>query len=93
MSARILARMREQVRLRRYVMTTHAVDEMEDDGLNVFDVESVILTGGIVERQRDRDTHESKYVVRGRTLDGEPAAVVVKQGFGGRLVVVTVYAE
>jgi hypothetical protein len=36
---RILQRMRELVRTSRYVMTLHAEEEMEADGLNVFDIE------------------------------------------------------
>lgn len=32
---RILKRMRELVRIRRYVMTLHAEDEMSEDGLTI----------------------------------------------------------
>lgn len=64
MAARALTRMREMVRRRLYVMTTHAEEEMDNDGLTIFDVESVILTGEVVERQRDRRTREPKYLVR-----------------------------
>lgn len=39
-----------------YLTTTHAEEEMDYDGLTIYDVESVILTGGIIERQRDRKT-------------------------------------
>ena len=46
-------------------MTTHAEEEMDNDGLTIFDVEGVILTGEIIERQRDRKTRELKYLVRG----------------------------
>ncbi len=49
-----LKRMRELIRTRRYVMTLHAEDEMDADALTIFDVESVILTGQITERQHDR---------------------------------------
>ena len=45
-----LKRMRELIRTRRYVMTLHAEDEMDADGLTIFDVESVILAGQITER-------------------------------------------
>ena len=41
-------------------MTYHARKEMNDDGLTIYDVERGILTGAIVERQRDRTTGESK---------------------------------
>ncbi|RPH56843.1 DUF4258 domain-containing protein [bacterium] len=50
MPAHAIARMREAIRRRQYVMTTHAEEEMDDDGLTIFDVESVILTGDIIER-------------------------------------------
>jgi hypothetical protein len=43
MPARPLTQMREKVRRRLYVMTTHAEEEMDNDGLTIFDVESVIL--------------------------------------------------
>ena len=41
-------------------MTIHAGDEMEDDGLTVFDVEECVLSGIVVERQRDETTGEWK---------------------------------
>jgi hypothetical protein len=43
----------ERIRTRQYVMTLHAEEEMNDDHLSVFDVERGILTGEIMERQRD----------------------------------------
>jgi hypothetical protein len=85
--------MRELVRRRRYVLTTHADEEADQDGLSIQDVESVILSGAIVERQKDRDTHEWKYVVRGQTLDGRRASVVAKFGMVGGLYILTVYEE
>jgi hypothetical protein len=83
--------MREVVGASRYVATTHAVEEMEADGLTTFDVEHCILTGKIIERQRDRQTGERKYMVEGRTLDDEKVRAVVKLGPGGKLVFITVY--
>ncbi len=86
--------MRERVRKLQYVMTLHAEEEMDDDGLTIFDVESVILTGRIIEQQRDRRTRERKYLVRGETVDGMQHAVVVsKFGPTDKLVILTVYAE
>ena len=85
--------MRELVRLRRYVMTTHADEEADEDGLSILDIESTILTGAIVERQRDRETREWKYVVHGQTLDRRDAFVDAKFVLVGRLYVLTVYAD
>ena len=83
--------MRELVRTSAYVMTFHGLEEMEADGLTIFDVEHCILTGRIVERQKDRATGEWKYIVRGRTLGGDAAFTVVKVGPTGKLVIITVY--
>jgi uncharacterized DUF497 family protein len=86
--------MREKIRTRQYVMTLHAEEEMDEDGLSIYDVESVILTGEIVEQQRDRKSRERKYLVRGQTVEGETLAVVVsKFGPTGKLVLLTVYVE
>jgi hypothetical protein len=75
-------------------MTIHADEEMDDDELTIFDVENVILTGEIVERQKDRKTGEAKYLVGGNTLNGaEIVIVVTKFGFGGKLIILTVYVE
>jgi hypothetical protein len=57
-------------------------------------VESGILTGVIVERQRDRAKQEWKYLVQGATVDGNQVMVVVsKFGYAGKLVILTVYVE
>lgn len=89
---RILNRMRRLVLQRRYVVTCHAYDEMAADDLAVWDVESVILTGKIVEKQKDRTTSENKYRLQGKTLNGSAVEVLAKFGATGKLVVITVYA-
>ena len=53
MFERILKEIRDKIRQRQYVMTLHAEDEMSDDGLSIFDVERGILTGAVMERQKD----------------------------------------
>ena len=89
----ILKRFRELIREQRFVLTVHAVDEMEDDGLTIFDLEQAILTGKIAERQRDEETREWKYVVQGSTLSDDKVGVVVKLSPTGKLVIITVYEE
>lgn len=58
MFERILNQLREKIRTRQYVMSIHADDEMDEDGLTIFDVESAILSGKIIERQKDQNTGE-----------------------------------
>jgi hypothetical protein len=55
-----LQRFRDRIRRRHYVVTLHAEEEMDEDDLSVLDLESAVLTGEIVERQRDRGTREWK---------------------------------
>ena len=93
MFERILIQMREKIRTRQYVMTLHAEEEMDEDGLTIFDVESIVLSGGIVERQKDLSTGEWKHIVKGETLSGSPAIVVTKMSPTGKLVFVTVFRE
>lgn len=67
---------------------------MDNDGLTIFDVESVILTGSLIEQQRDRKTGHRKYLVRGETVDGSQTAVVVSRfGPTDKLVILTTYVE
>ena len=89
---KILKQLRDLVRSRRYVMTVHAEEEMSDDDLTIFDVERAVLTGQIVERQKDGKTGEAKYLVKGRSITNGEIAVVAKLGASGRLVFITVYA-
>jgi len=60
---RILNRMRGKIRTRQYVMTLHAEEEMNEDGLTIYDVERGILTGEVQERQRDRVTGNGNTVL------------------------------
>ncbi len=88
---RILKRMREKVRTRQYVMTLHAEEEMNDDGLSILDVEGGILAGKIIERQKDRLTEEWTYLIEGVTNAGDRIVIVAKFGMTGKLVIITLY--
>ena len=91
MFQRVLKQMRDKVRARQYVMTLHAEEEMSDDELTVFDVERGILTGEIVERQKDTETGEWKYLIKGQTVAGGEIVVATKMSLTGKLVIITVY--
>jgi hypothetical protein len=70
-----------------------AADELEDDELDIIDLESIVLTGEIIERQKDQTTGEAKYVIRGITLANAAGCVVAKFDSVGRAVIITVYLE
>jgi len=88
-----LKRMRELIRTRQYVMTLHADDEMDADGLSIYDVEHVILTGNVTERQKDHASGEWKYLISGRSLADASVTVVTKLSPTGKLVFITVFCE
>lgn len=87
-----IRRFRRLIRTLNYFVSTHAAEELEDDNLSILDLENIVLTGQITERQRDARTGEVKCVISGVTLDGSIAEAVVKVGFTGKLIVITVYA-
>ena len=84
---RVLRKMQEKIRTRQYVMTLHAEEEMNDDGLTIFDIERAILTGELIERQEDHHTGEWKYLVSGSAIDSRLTIVVGKLSVTDKLVV------
>ncbi len=90
---RILKLMREKIRTNEFVVTLHAQEEMDDDGLTVYDVERCILSGEIVARQRDDVTGERKYLIRGPSCSGDAIIVAAKIGPTKKLVMITVFRE
>jgi len=89
----IRKKMREKIRNLEYVMTIQAEEEMENDSFSIFDIENAILTGEIIEKQKDVETIEWKYLVGGKTLDEEDIIVVAKLSVTDKLVIITVYRE
>ena len=87
----VLKSMREKIRSKQYIMSYHARKEMLEDDLSVDDVELALLTGRILERQRDRATVEWKYRLQGEATDDRMVEVVAKFTVTGKLVVITVY--
>ena len=93
MGRRIIDRLRDKIGAGEYVVPFHAASELDDDEISIFDVENIILTGEIIERQRDAQTRERKYVIKGETLDSEAACSVVKIGPTAKVVIITAWVE
>jgi len=74
-------------------MTLHAEEEMNDDDLDIFDVENAVWTGRLLQRQRDRETGEWKYVLTGAALNKAKVTIVMKLSSTGKCVIVTIYRE
>lgn len=72
-------------------MTYHAVEEMAEDNLGIFDIESAILNGKIIKREKD-DIRGVKYVIKGLSADrSTPIEVVGRFKETGVFLVITVY--
>ena len=84
-------RIRECIRSLNYVVSVHAAEEIDDDNITILDLENIILTRKIIERQRDPRTKEVKCVIHGITLDEREAETVVKIGPTGKLFIITAY--
>ena len=72
-------------------MTVHAMEEMAEDDLDVFDIEEAILNGRIV-RTNKRDARGTKYTIHGLALGGETVVGVVGRFHAtDRFLIITVY--
>ena len=86
-----ISKIRNLVRSKNYVVSHHAADELEDDNLTILDLESIVFTGRIIERQHDQNTDETKHLIIGSTIDSYEAETIVKIGITGTLIFITVY--
>ena len=66
---------------------------LDDDDLSIFDVERAVLTGTIIERQKDIESNEWKYIVRGQIIDGAIIEVVTKLASTDKMVIIIVYRD
>ncbi len=68
MAPRILERIRDAILNGEYDLTRHAIDEMAEDGLGIFDVESTVLDGEITKTETD-DPRGPRYTIIGSAED------------------------
>ena len=81
------------VKENKYIMTLHAEEEMNDDELSIFDIEHAILTGEIIEKQKDHNRDEWKYLVHGKAINSDPITVVVKITATDKMLIITVFRD
>jgi hypothetical protein len=72
-------------------MTFHAVEEMAEDKLRIFDIETSILNGKIIKREKG-DPRGIKYIIEGIGADeSTPIGVVGRFKETGIFLIITVY--
>lgn len=87
----ILEKMIECIWQGNFVITMHAEIALKQDLLKAEDVVNCILSGEIVERQKDRQSGEYKYVIAGESVHNIALEVVAKLHALGDTYVITVY--
>jgi Domain of unknown function (DUF4258) len=86
-----IERIREQIRLRRYDMTFHAMEEMAEDNMTIGDIEHAVVTGRVVKIQKG-DPKGDRYVVEGMAADNSTlVGVVGRFPVAARYLIITVY--
>ena len=76
---------------RNYYLSSHAEEEMLDDGLERKDIENAILKGRI-EKKLTHDARGTRYRIEGPALDQRPIHVLCRFREVDNLIVITVYA-
>ena len=91
MSRRLLEGIRSAIISGDYDLTRHAIDEMAEDGLGIFDVECAILDGEITKTEAD-DPRGSRYTIIGLAEDQKTeVGVVGRFTETGTYLIITVY--
>ena len=90
MSQRLLEKIRNAILFGDYDLTHHAIDEMAEDGLGIFDIEHAVVTGSIEKTDTD-DPRGPKHTVIGLAERTE-VGVVGRFKETGIYLIITVYA-
>ena len=87
----IIQKIRQKVIAKNYYLSSHAEEEMWEDGLERADVENAILSGR-VEKRFTKDPRGTRYRVEGLSLDGRLIHVICRINELGDLIIITVYS-
>ena len=91
MPRHLIEKIRDAIRNGDYDMTLHAYEEMAEDKLRIIDVESAVLNGKIVTKQKD-DPLGTKYVIQGNSSTKSTSiGVVGRFKETGAFLIITVY--
>src|SRR5947208_7613842 len=91
MTRRNIDDIREKIRLGKYDMTVHALEEMAEEGLDILDFEQSILYGQI-SRIEKADPRGTKFVVEGPAIEEQISVGSVGRFVDDRYLIITIYA-
>ncbi len=87
----VLSRIQQRIVDRDYYLSSHAEEEMRDDGFERADVENAILKG-FLEKKMTHDTRGTRYRIEGPSNSGQNMHVVCRFREESSLTIITVYA-
>jgi hypothetical protein len=87
-----IRRVRAKILARDYYLSSHAEEEMADDGFERSDVENAIING-VVEKKLTRDPRGTRYRVEGPANDGRLMHTLCRFSETGPLIIITVYEK
>ena len=88
----IIEKMRRKVRNRDYYLSSHAEDEMVEDGFERQDVENAIFQG-FIQKKLTRDPRGTRYRIEGPATNGRLIDVLCRFKETGPLIIITVYEK
>jgi len=84
--ASVIERIRSRVRGGRYVLTSHAIEEMAADSLTEADVQATVMSGRVVRTQSDR-VGRRRYTLEGWTPSRRRVRAVCRHSDSGEHIV------
>lgn len=87
----VIKKVRQCIVDREYYLSSHAEEEMLDDGLERADIEHAILKG-FVEKKLTHDTRGTRYRIKGPARSGKTMHVICPSREEANLIIITVYA-
>ncbi len=91
MVSHILHSIQEAILRGEYDVTVHAVEEMAEDGLDIFDIECALMGGDLTKTETD-DPRGTKYTIVGKAVDGRtPVGVIGRFKETDVFLIVTAY--
>ncbi len=87
---RAIERIQDLIRKQKYLISSHANEEMSEDNLESADLEQVVMSGKIT-KKFTRDPRGTRYEIAGKTIDGRDAVVVCRILAVGWLRIITAY--
>ena len=89
MASKDLQRIRQSVLLGRLKLTHHAIEEMDADDLEILDIESAMMTGKIVQKQKHQVV--MKYRICGKSISSAMMTVVGRFTESNYFLIITVF--